>query len=467
MARLLIKNAAIVTMDRSLGDIDGGDILIVDERIEAVGRSLTAADAQIIDASGMVALPGLVNAHIHVWELPLRGIGSDWVSGRDYHGNVHGNLAMLYEAEDVYLANLLGALNQINAGTTTVMDWCHVLRDTEMTDAALDGLDESGIRALFARGTSKPPGDGTEKPYWAIPYPREEVHRLRTGRLASDDRLVTLGMAILGPDHALFDVCVEDFRLAREYGLLTSAHTWARKSRRRNQDGMWQLNRMGLLGPDHNIAHGNCFEDDELKMVLDAGCTITATDLAEMLNSDRIGMLGRVLKHGGFVSLGTDVCPYFNSSMLWEMRHAFMHQRENDNRDLAARGAWPPEYHPTRTRDALEWATLGGARALRLDHKTGSLTPGKQADLLLIDTRTLNVFPSLPGGDAAHVAVMYAEASDIDTVMIAGRCVKRAGKLTFAQQRLDSIKERLLESRERLMRKGGYTYRPAPQGALP
>ena len=467
MTSQLIKNASILTMDSSIGDIPCGDILVVDERIEAIGPEIRAPEAQVVDANGMIVMPGMVNAHIHVWEFQLRGIGSDWVSHRDYHGNVHGNLATLYEAEDVYLANVLGALNQINSGTTTVLDWCHVLRDADMADAAIDGLEASGIRAVFARGTAKPPGHDAKVPYWEVPYPREEVHRLRSGRLASDDRLVTMGMAILGPDHALFDVCVQDFRLAREYGLLTSAHTWGRKSRRRNQDGMWKLNELGLLGPDHNIAHGNCLEDDELKMVLDAGCTITATDLAEMLNTERIAMIGRVLKHGGFVSLGTDVCPYFNSSMLWEMRHAFMHQRENDNRLLHERGAWPPEHHATRTRDALEWATLGGARALRLDHKIGSLAPGKQADLLLIDTTTMNVFPSMPGGDAAHVAVMYAEASDIDSVMIAGRFVKRAKQLLFPADRLNSLRERLLESRCRMMRTGDYVYRAAPPGELP
>src|SRR6185503_9769070 len=257
MSRQLIQNATIISMDPKIGVVDGGDILVDDGKIVEVGKNISAGAAQIVDARDMIVTPGLVNAHIHTWEYPLRGIGANWVSKRDYHGNMHRNLAMRYRAEDVRVGNLLGALNQINHGVTTLFDWCHIVRDAEMADAAIDGLEESGIRAVFARGTVKPPVVEGQTPFYEIPFPREEVHRLRTGRLASDDRLVTLAMATLGPDYAVYDVCVQDIRLAREYGLLNSAHTWARKGQRKLEDGMWRLNKDGLLGPDHNIAHGN------------------------------------------------------------------------------------------------------------------------------------------------------------------------------------------------------------------
>ena len=468
MSRTLIKNAFVVTMDPKLGDIDGGDVLIEGDRIVEVGRNIEAADAQVVDGRDHIVMPGLVNAHIHTWEFPLRGIGSNWVSKRDYHANMHQNLATRYTARDVYAANLLGALNQVNCGATTLVDWCHIIRDAEMADAAIDGLEESGLRAVFMHGTVKPPIVEGKTPYYKIPFPRDLIHRLRTGRFASDDRLVTLAMAILGPDWGEYDVAVHDIRLAREYGLINSAHTYGRKGKRVVEDGMPRLAKEGLLGPDHNIAHGNCFDDEELKIVLDAGCTITATNLTEGLNYEYPAMLGRLVKHGATPSIGSDCDPYFNSSMLWVMRHAFQSQRELDNRSLHASGQYPAAtQHSTHTRDALYWATMGGAKAMRLDHRIGSLTPGKQADLAMVDLTTMNTFLSMPGGDPAHAIVMYAEASDVDNVMVAGRWMKRDGKLVYPAEKLKRVRDELAEARARMMRESNYVYKPAERGPQP
>jgi len=468
MTRTLIRNAAIVSMDPQIGDIDGGDILIDGGKIVEVGRHINADNASVVDGRDRIVIPGLVNAHIHTWEFALRGIGGNWVGSRDYHANMHQGMATRYNARDVYLANLMGALNQIHHGATTIMDWCHIVKDAEMTDAAIDGLDESGIRAVFARGTAKPPVTKDATPYYKIPYPRDELHRLRTGRFASDDGLLSLAMAILGPDWGEYEVAVHDIRLAREYGLINSAHSYGRKGKRVVEDGYPRLAKEGLLGPDHNIAHGNCFAEDELKIVLDAGCTITATNFTEMLNYEQPAMIGRMAKFGAMPSIGSDCDPYFNSSMLWVMRHAFHHQRELDNRSLYAAGLWPAKtQHSTQTRDALYWATMGGARALKLDHKIGSITPGKQADLALFDIGGMNLFSSMPGGDPAHAIVLYAEAADIDSVMIAGEFVKRGGKLVYPADKLTKLRGEILESRERIMQEAGYVYKPVAKGPMP
>ena len=459
---MLVRNGLVMTLDPALGDLEGGDVLIEGERVAAVARGLQApVGCEIIDATGCIVMPGLINAHIHTWQLGLRGIGSDWVSSRDYGKNIHSGMAKLYEPEDNYVANLLGALVQLNGGVTTLFDWCHNLRNPEMTDASIDGLEESGIRAVFGHGTSKPPPAPGETPHWEVPHPREEIRRLRAGRLASNDRLVTLAMAILGPDDATYEVARENILMAREFGVISSAHTWGRSGKRFTPDGMWRLAKEGLLGPDHNVSHGNNFEDDELHMILDHGCTISATPLTEMLNNDRVALLGRVTSRGVMPSLGTDVDPYFNASMLAVTRHAFQHQREIDNRTLAATGQWPSKTpHATTTRKALQWTILGGAIALRLDGKIGTLTPGKLADLILVRSDGLAAFPALPGGDPAHVVVNYAEQADVDTVLVGGQVRKRHGKLQFPESKMRQLRERLVASRKRIMRAASYSYTP-------
>lgn len=461
--QVLVKGGTVMTLDPATGDIEGGDVLIEQDRIAAVARRIPAPPGcEIIDAAGTIVLPGLVNAHIHTWQLGLRGIGSDWVSSRDYGKNIHSGMAKLYQAEDNYVANLLGALMQLNGGVTTIFDWCHNLRDSAMTDASIDGLEESGIRAVFGHGTAKPPPAPGEKPHWEVPHPRDEIRRLRIGRLASDERKVTLAMAILGPDDATYEVTRENVRMAREFGIFSSAHTWGRAGKRFTPDGMWRLAKEGLLGPDHNVSHGNNLDDDELKMILDHGCTISATPLTEMFNNDRFALLGRVTRHGAMPSLGSDVDAYFNASMLAVTRHAFQHQREIDNRELAAAGNWPSKMpHATTTRKALQWATLGGAKALQLEGKIGTLTPGKQADLILLRHDGLTAFPALPGGDPAHVVVTYAEQADVDTVLVAGKALKRHGKLLFPERRMRELRDRLTASRERIMSAASYRYAPA------
>lgn len=442
--RLLIRGATLVDSVVPL------DILVEDGAIARMAPLIEADGAERIEAAGMIASPGFINAHHHTWETALRGIGADW-AGSDYMDNIHYGAALRYAAEDNHAATLFGALAQIDGGTTTLFDWCHNLRGSDMADASLDALEESGIRAVFGHGTAKPRPAPGETPFWEKPHPREEVERLRKGRLASDDRLVTMAMAILGPDLSTYEVSVADIRLAREFGLLHSAHTWGRAAQRRTPDGMRRLAAEGLLGADHNVVHGNNLEDEELKLILDTGASVTATPLAEMLGADRGASLGRVARLGGEPSLGADLAPHFSGAMLPVIRHAFMHQREADNRELAREGRWPAKFPVTTTRDALHWGTLGGARALRLEKKVGTLEAGKRADIILIRTDALHMHGVHARGDAAHALVMYAEHSDVDTVVIDGRVRKRDGRLLYPAAKLERLRSRLLASRDRIL----------------
>src|SRR5262249_33526601 len=153
MSRMLITGGCVVTMDPQLGELPRGDVLIENGRIAAIAPSLPAPDgAEVIDAAGMIVMPGLVNGHLHTWQSALRGIAADWTVAR-YMQAMHRGLATLFRPEDISIANLMGALNQINAGATTLVDWCHNNPTPEHTDAAIDGLAESGIRAVFLHGS--------------------------------------------------------------------------------------------------------------------------------------------------------------------------------------------------------------------------------------------------------------------------------------------------------------------------
>ncbi len=441
----LIKNATIVSMDPALGDFAPGDILIEDALIARVGGEISASGAEVIDARNMIAIPGLINAHLHTWETALRGIGGDW-AGREYFRIVHAGLAPIYTPEDTYLGNLAGALSQLDAGTTTLFDWCHNNATPAHSDAAVDALFESGMRALFGHGTVKPDPKEGEPHYSQIPHPAAEIRRLRTGRLSSDDALVTLAMAILGSDYSTLEVTLHDFRLAREWGLLSSAHIWG-DAARLVPDGYARLKKEGLLGPDHNIVHGNYLTDDELALIVDSGASVTATPPVEMQKHPAESLCGRVLALGGKPSIGADIEIYAAGDMFHTMRFALQSQRIFDNVRFDADSS-EGEKTILPACEALAWATINNARALGLESRIGSITPGKQADIVLLRTDSLNM---MPVNDPVQAVVFHAGRENVDTVFVAGKKMKENGKLARTGEELSSLRERLAASAERLL----------------
>jgi cytosine/adenosine deaminase-related metal-dependent hydrolase len=449
MPKTLIKNGTIVSMDPDIGDMPTGDLLIEDDRIREIGQGLDASDVEVIDASNMIVLPGLINAHIHAWMTALRGIGGDW-AGWDFFRTVHRNLAPRYTPEDSYLSTLIGSLCQLDTGTTTIFEWCHNNKTPEHTDASIEALFDSGIRAVFGHGTVKPKPKEGEPHFSEIPHPVGEIKRLRTDRLAYDNALVTLAMCILGSDYATLEVTLQDFRLAREYGLLSSAHIWGRDDRL-VKEGYHQIAKKGLLGPDHNIVHGNYLDDEELRVIVESGASVTSTATVEMQSEHGEPLTGRVLALGGYPSIGADIEVYVAGDMFHVMRYAlqtqriFANQKNSQSRMLVEKLTF-------FARQALEWATINNARALGLDDRTGSLTPGKQADIIVLRTEDLNLFPV---NDPIQTAVFHAYGSNVDTVFVAGRKVKEDGKLLYPAKDLANKKHALMASGQRLMREGG------------
>jgi 5-methylthioadenosine/S-adenosylhomocysteine deaminase len=455
MAKTLINAGWILSMDRDIGDIEDGRIVIEDGRIVDIGHADLAVDADTtVDARDMIVLPGLINAHIHTWQTGLRGLAGNWISS-EYHSVMHGNLAMRYTPEDTYVANLVGALSQISAGTTTMLDWCHNNATPDHSDRAIDALYEAGIRAVFGHGTVKPPQLPGEKHFSEIPHPRSEIERLRNGRLSSDDSLVTLAMAILGPDYGTNDVLLADLRLAREFGLMSSSHVW-NKAARVSRQGFRPAAEAGLLGPDHNVVHGNFCDDDEVALFVDCGCSVTVTPTVEMQTSEGDPLTGRLLARGASPSLGADCEVFVAGDMFHVMRFALQSQRALDHRAAAAGGEKLAELSVS-PRQALEWANIEGARALMKDRQIGSLSPGKQADLIMLRSNDINIFPVI---DPVQSVVLFAGPENVDTVMIAGKVVKSAGRLIYPPDDLAAKQAALRASVTRIFADGNYRHQP-------
>lgn len=446
MAHLLIKDASLITMDPELGDMARGDVLIDGDRIAAVGPRLAGpAGAETIDADGMIVMPGLVNAHQHTWQTGIRGIAGDWTLF-DYGRNMHAGFATRFTPEDIFLANLVGALNQINGGVTTLFDWCHNNPTPDHSDRAIDALMEAGIRALFGHGTPKPRlGDGGV-PTDEYMHPEGEVRRLRCGRLASDDALVTMAMCIRGPDLSTYDASAHDVRLALKYGLIASCHIGGRMVfNRKTPDGVLRLGQEGLLGPHINAVHGNKLADEELRVLAEAGASFTTTPEVEMQMGHGLPITGRVLRLGARPTIGIDVESNISGELLWATRFALQVQRGLDNKAVHETGEEVSAISIS-ARQALEWVTIDGARALNMADKIGSLTPGKQADIIFVRIDDLNLFPS---HNPVETVVFQSNSANIDTVLIAGKPLKRAGKLLYPD--LAAKKAALAASGKRLL----------------
>jgi cytosine/adenosine deaminase-related metal-dependent hydrolase len=433
MAGLLVKSGTIVTMDREIGDLPKGDLLIEGDRIAAVAPGIEASDVEVIDAAGAIVMPGFVNAHIHTWQTCLRGIAADWTIPEYLH-NMHAGLAPAFRPEDIFISNLMGALNQLNSGATTIVDWCHNNPTPAHTDAAVEALAESGVRAVFLHGSPKPDPKPGQRHFSEIPHPRAELERLGRGRLAAADGLISLGMAILGPAYSTYEVSRADLALARELELLCSMHVGG--GAMRTPDGFPRLLDEKLIGENINIVHGNNLADDQLKALVDRGATVTVTAECELQMGFGDPVTGRLRALGAVPSIGTDVESGMGSDMFTAMRVTLQYQRALDNRAVTLRTGKAPEQVSIESREALEWATMGGAKMIGLDHRIGSLTPGKQADVVLLRTGDLNLFPVV---DPVHSIVFHGSLANVDSVLVAGRVVKRAGQLVYgnlAQRRI-------------------------------
>jgi len=357
---------------------------------------------------------------MHTWQTALRGISFDW-NLLQYLQQVHVRLAPRFTPQDIHIGTLVGALNQINCGTTTLGDWCHNNPTPEHTDAAVDALNTSGIRSVFLHGTPPvKPGRGVGP----VTQPKEEVQRLLNSTSSFSKGTVTIGLAIPGPLYSPLEVALADIRLAMELGVLASFH----HSGGPPADQAWAaLEQANVLGPHINIVHANTIDDALLERLVGRGVSFTVTPEVEMSDAHGHPITGRLRALGDAPSLGIDIETAISGDMMTATRMALACQRALDH--ASARSALPPGELPTPlpAREALAWATIHGARTLGLSDKVGSLEVGKQADLVIIDTRSLNLWPV---HDPIATA-LQATPADIEAVMVAGAWRKRDQRLLF------------------------------------
>ena len=420
MAGTLIRGATVVTMDRQ-GDLPRADILVQGDRIAEIAPVIAADAAAVVDATGFIAIPGLVNAHMHTWQTALRGVAANWTL-LEYFKKMHAGLATAFQPQDLFIATRMGALNQLNCGTTTLADWCHNNPTLEHNDAAIEGLLSTGIRAAFFHGTPKPDPQPGQVPFWEVPHPRREVERLLARHQGNP--LLSIQAAVLGPHYSTLEVAMHDFRMARELGLIASLHQGGGPAR--TPDGWEKLEAAGLLGPNINIVHGHALSDEQLERFCALGMSFSAAAESEMSQGHGHPLTGRLRRFGRAPSLGVDLESVMSGDMLSQARIALGIQRSLDNvAHREAHGTIPPTSTIT-TREALSWVTIEGARMLQQQDRIGSLAPGKQADLVLVRATDLNMQPV---HDPVSAVVMQASLANIDSVMVAGEWKKKGGKL--------------------------------------
>ena len=446
MNRLLIKSGIVVTLDPSVPDLRRGDVLIEVDRIAAIAPEIRA-EAPVLDAAGMIVMPGLVNAHQHTWQTCLRGIAADWTI-LEYLHTMHASIAPAFRPDDIYVSTLAGALNQLNSGTTTLVDWCHNNPTPAHSDRAIDALQESGIRAVFLHGSPKPDPKPGQRHFSEIPHPRAEIERLARDRLPSREALVTLGMAILGPAYSTYEVSRQDLALAREMRMLASMHVGG--GTMLTPDGFQRLVAEGLVSPTVNIVHGNSIPFEELRALVGEGASITVTPDIELQMGYGDCLTGSLRRLGSAPSLGVDIESFIGGDMFAVLRVALQAERHAEDLATIAKTGRAPERISVPCREALRWATLEGARMLGMERRIGSLAPGKQADVILLRAEDQNLFPVT---DPVAAIVLHANAANVDTVLVAGKIAKRAGKLLYPD--LAAQKSALAEASRRILAAAG------------
>ncbi len=407
---VVFRNATVLTIDPSLGIVESGDVLVVDNRIEAVGRQLALPDGAVeIDASGGILMPGMVDTHRHLWQTALRGFGADWTL-TNYFQFYYLNWGKIFRPQDIYAGNLLAAIEAIDAGVTTTVDWSHGLQTVEHADAAADALEAVPGRFVLAYGNLLgAPWEWSRAPEFAA-FIRRRIdghgEKLRM-QLAFD---VTGDPAF--PEKAAFEVA-RDFNLP----VTTHAGVWGAT----NDNGIRLMYDHGFMTPSNIYVHAATLSEDSYQRIAATGGYASVSAESEQNAGQGYPPTWMLRRHSIPVSLSMDTSVWWSGDLFSAMRATLNADRAREHLEAHKLNNTVTLSH-LRAEQVVTWATLGGARALGMDREIGSITPGKKADLVLIkNDQSPVMFPLLhPYG---HV-VFQAGRGDVHTVMVDGAVVK-------------------------------------------
>ena len=415
LRRYLIKGGAVLSMDPSVGDFAQADVLIEGKKIIAVGPNLHAPGAAVINAAGMIVMPGFVDTHHHQYQTALRSFLSDGILFNDgqphgvknYLDFIHFKITPVYRAQDAYIAELVSSLSQLDAGVTTVVDTSQVAHTPQHSDAVIQGLQDAGRRAMFVYSPGAGPGSI---------YPND-LHRLQSQYFSSTDQLLTLAMG-----GEVFDAAWRTYwALARQRSLPIVTHLVGSIGQATLVE---QIASEGLMGPDVEFIHASRISEASWQAIAQSGASVSIAAPIEMTMRHGMPPLQDALNHGIQPSLSTDVECTMTADFFTQMRTVFTLQRALIN-ERAINGETNLPALLT-CRDVIRFATVEGARVARLSNKVGSLTPGKEADIILLRADAINVAPlnNVPGA-----VVTMMERSNVDTVIVAGKIRKWRGSL--------------------------------------
>ncbi len=447
--RTLIKGGIVLTQDESLGEIPGADILVEDDRIIDVRPGISADGAKVIDATGNIVIPGFIDTHRHTWETSIRTCAPDYAL-ITYFSAILDQFAPKYRPEDVYAANQWGALECINAGITTLVDWSHIMNTPAHADAAIDGLKDTGIRSVFALGF---PNTSLQVWWFGLDWggsvetiDGDLARRIRKDVLSDDQGLVTMALATRGTNFCKPDVVRFEWELARELGINITVHV-AMDRFGYTKMQLRGLKDLDLLYPNTTYIHSSHLLEDEWKMVRDSGGNVSLAPQIELQMGHGWAPAQTAERLGIPVGLSSDVATTASSDQFTQMHAIFASERGRRHsaswdEDLDGNVATPDLI---TARQVLRWATLDGAKVAGIADRAGSITPGKKADLVIIDGHAVNVAPII---DPVAAVVCAADVSNVDTVMVNGAILKRGGKLVAD---LTSPRQKVMASRDYLV----------------